>query len=129
MALVSDRTREEIWNVILHGDPVENGSRGEIVGAINNQIGFTQKLRTIPYLQGLDYYLCLGPGVARAQFSAENFRFWQVEILTVCAEEPVEIALLNNILVDEPQVSYSEAGQEIRGRASNASSSDDRKLG
>jgi hypothetical protein len=126
MALVSDRTREKIGNIILHGKPVENGSCGEIVGSIYNQVNFAQQLRTIPYSQGLDDRLCFGPWVARVQFSAENFCLWHVEILTVRADEPVEIALLNNILVDEPQMSYSEAGQEIRGRASNASSSDDR---
>jgi hypothetical protein len=129
MALVSDRTREQIGNILLHGKPVENGSCGEIVCSINDQVGFTQKLRTIPCSQGFDDRLCFGPGVARVQFSAEDFRLWQVEILTVSADEPVEIALLNNVLINELQVSYSEAGQEIRGRASDASSSDDRKPG
>jgi hypothetical protein len=52
-----------------------------------------------------------------------------MEIVTARADEPVEIALLNNVLINEPQMPYSEAGQEIRGRASNASGSDDRKLG
>jgi hypothetical protein len=129
MALVSDRTREQIGNIILYRKPVENGSRGEIVGSINNQVSSTQQLSTIPCSQGLDYYLCFGPGVARVQFSAEDFGLRQVGILTIRADEPMEVALLNNILVDEPQVSYSEAGQEIGGSASNASGSDDRKPG
>jgi hypothetical protein len=76
MALVSDRTREEIRNILLYRKPVENGSCGEIVGSIDNQVSFIQKLSTIPYSQGLDYYLCFGPRVARLQFSAENFRLW-----------------------------------------------------
>jgi hypothetical protein len=110
MALVSDRTREQIGNIILDRKPVENGSCTEIVSSIYNQVNFAQQLCTIPYSQGLDYHLCLCPGVARVQFSAENFRLWQVEILTVRADEPVEVAFLDNVLVDEPQMPYSEAG-------------------
>jgi hypothetical protein len=129
MALVSDRTSEQIGNIILDRKPVENGSRGEIVSSIYNQVNFAQQLRTIPCSQGLDYCLRFGPWVARVQFSTEDFRLWQVEILMVSADEPVEIALLDNILVDEPQVPYSEAGQEICGSASNASGSNDNKHG
>jgi hypothetical protein len=110
MALVSDRTREEIRNILLYRKPVENGSRREIVGAINNQVSSTQQLSTIPCSQGLDYCLCFGPWVARVQFSAEDFCLWQVEILMVSADEPVEIALFDNVLVDELQVPDSEAG-------------------
>jgi hypothetical protein len=67
--------------------------------------------------------------VAQVEFSAKDFCFGQVQVLIVSANKPVEIALVDDVLIDQLQMSYSEAGQEVGGGASNATSSNNSELG
>src|SRR5690348_17071999 len=121
MALVRDRASEEIRNMIFSGVSVENVSGAEIVCSINHQIGPVQKLSRVCVSKCLDNWLCPRPGVTRVQFSGENLRLRQMQILIVSADEPVKIALLDNILIYQFQVSNSLASEKVCSRTSNAS--------
>jgi len=52
-----------------------------------------------------------------------------VKISIIDAKKPVEVGLLNNVLVYEFQMSYALAGEKVCGGASNSSGANDCDLG
>src|SRR6266700_2345284 len=129
MALVRYRPREEVGNLVFHGEPVENISRPKIICPINNQVCLILKLSSISCSKSIDYCLCSSPRMSLVQLSRESLCLRHVKVAMIHAKKPVKIALLHNILVYELQMPNALAGKKVCGCASNASSAYDRNSG